>query len=155
MAARKSASKRSATKKATNKKAMKTRKSRTPVKKTSKTRKPRAAGKKVTATRKRRTSAKAVVAARKTKPPVLKRAKTVNNETVLERRQLPPDVPPAIAVIDQRITVAEDNLRELTEQAASYSGAADQERVSERIAEQEAKLALLRKQREELSRQGS
>jgi hypothetical protein len=133
---------------------MKTRKSRTPVKKTSKTRKPRAAGKKVTA-RKRRTAAKAVVAARKTKPPVLKRAKTVNNETVQERRQPPPDVPPAIAAIDQRITVAEDNLRELTEQAASYSGAADQERVSERIAEQEARLALLRKQREELSRQGS
>jgi hypothetical protein len=57
--------------------------------------------------------------------------------------------------LDNRIAILRDNLRELVEQAASYSGASDEERMSERIAEQEAKLELLMKQREELSQRGS
>ena len=37
--------------------------------------------------------------------------------------------------IDRRIQIVEDNLRELIEQAAAFSGAADEERTSQRIAD--------------------
>jgi hypothetical protein len=53
--------------------------------------------------------------------------------------------------IDGRIAIVRANLRELVEQAAAYSGAANEELLSQRISDQEAKLALLMKQREELS----
>jgi hypothetical protein len=56
----------------------------------------------------------------------------------------------ALAEIDQRIAVVRDNLRELVEQAAAYSGAADESRNADRIADQEAKLAELLKQRKAL-----
>ena len=58
----------------------------------------------------------------------------------------------ALADIDGRIAIIRDNLRSLVEQAASYSGASDEERMSQRIAEQEAKLERLKKQRDELAR---
>ena len=58
--------------------------------------------------------------------------------------------PAALAEIDKRIRIVEDNLRQLQEQAAAYSGAADEERNAERIADQEAKLEALLKQREAL-----
>jgi hypothetical protein len=56
----------------------------------------------------------------------------------------------ALAEIDKRIQIVEDNLRQLQEQAAAYSGAADEERNADRIADQEAKLEALLKQREAL-----
>ena len=56
----------------------------------------------------------------------------------------------ALADIEKRIQIVEDNLRELIEQAAAYSGAADEERNADRIAEQQAKLDALRKEREAL-----
>jgi hypothetical protein len=46
--------------------------------------------------------------------------------------------------------VVRENLRGLVEQAAAYSGAADESRNADRIADQEAKLAALLKQREAL-----
>lgn len=49
--------------------------------------------------------------------------------------------------IERRIQVVEDNLRELMEAAAAFSGAADEERAAARIADQEEKLDALRKQR--------
>ncbi len=52
--------------------------------------------------------------------------------------------------IDRRIQIVEDNLRELIEQAAAFSGAADEERASQRIADQQAKLDALLKEREAL-----
>ncbi|MDP1838009.1 MAG: hypothetical protein Q8N31_03415 [Reyranella sp.] len=58
----------------------------------------------------------------------------------------------ALADMDGRIAIVRDNLRALVEQAASYSGASDEERMSQRIAEQEAKLERLKKQRDELAR---
>jgi hypothetical protein len=58
--------------------------------------------------------------------------------------------PEALAEIDQRIALIRDNLRELVEQAAAYSGAADESRNADRIADQEARLAELLKQREAL-----
>jgi predicted RNA-binding protein len=59
--------------------------------------------------------------------------------------------PEALAELDQRIAIVRDNLRELVEQAAAYSGAADEARNADRIADQEAKLAALRKEREALA----
>jgi hypothetical protein len=54
--------------------------------------------------------------------------------------------------IDKRIALLRDNLRELVEQAAAFSGAADDDRTSDRISEQEAQLAALLKERETLAR---
>ena len=53
--------------------------------------------------------------------------------------------------IDKRIAAVRENLRGLVEQAAAYTGAADEELTSRRIAEQEAELERLTKQRDELS----
>ncbi|WP_046863518.1 hypothetical protein [Microvirga massiliensis] len=61
------------------------------------------------------------------------------------------DVPSTIPEIDERIAVLRENLRELVEQAAAFSGAADEDLTSSRIAEQEAELELLLKRRGELS----
>jgi hypothetical protein len=66
-----------------------------------------------------------------------------------------PETLPAIAEIDERIAILKENLRELVEQSASYSGTADDDLVSRRIAEQEAELELLTKRRDELSQPGS
>jgi hypothetical protein len=52
--------------------------------------------------------------------------------------------------IQKRIQIIEDNLRQLQEQATALSGAADEERIASRIADQEAKLAALLMQREAL-----
>ena len=59
-----------------------------------------------------------------------------------------------IAEIDARIADVRENLRELVEQAAAYSGAADEDLVSQRIADQEALLARLTKERDELAQAG-
>lgn len=60
-----------------------------------------------------------------------------------------------LAEIEARIAIVQNNLVELTEQAAASSGAAVEELNAERIAEQQEKLQLLIKQREELARQQS
>jgi hypothetical protein len=52
--------------------------------------------------------------------------------------------------IDERLAVVRDNLRDLVEQAAAYSGAGDDERMSERIAEQQEKLDELTRKRDAL-----
>ena len=62
------------------------------------------------------------------------------------------DIPARIAEIDDRIASVTDDLRELTEQAAAYSGAADEELAADRIAEREAELERLTKERDELTR---
>ena len=66
-----------------------------------------------------------------------------------------PGIPLTIAEIDARIAALRENLRELVEQAAAYSGAADEELAARRIAEQEAQLELLTRQRDELTRRKS
>ncbi|ODA68728.1 hypothetical protein A7A08_00560 [Methyloligella halotolerans] len=58
--------------------------------------------------------------------------------------------PLSLEEVERRIQIVEDNLRELQEQAAAYSGAADEERNAERIADQQEKLDALRAQRAEL-----
>lgn len=66
-----------------------------------------------------------------------------------------PELPLSLTEIEQRIAVLRENIRELIEQAAAFSGAADEELVSRRIAEQEARLEALSRQRDELLRQKS
>jgi len=56
----------------------------------------------------------------------------------------------ALLQIERRIQIVEDNLRQLQEQAAAYSGAADEARNADRIAEQQAKLDALLAEREAL-----
>jgi uncharacterized small protein (DUF1192 family) len=46
----------------------------------------------------------------------------------------------SIAELDDRIAILRDNLRQLVEQAAGSSGAQDEERTSERIAQQTEEL---------------
>ena len=53
--------------------------------------------------------------------------------------------------IDERIAAVRENLRELVEQAAAYSGAASEELVSQRIADQEAELERLTNLRDQLT----
>ena len=66
-----------------------------------------------------------------------------------------PEMSLNLAEIEERIAVLRENIRELVEQAAAFSGAADEELVSQRIAEQEAQLELLTRQRDELVQQKS
>jgi hypothetical protein len=60
----------------------------------------------------------------------------------------------ALAEIEQRIRLVEDNLRQLVEQATAYSGAADEARNADRIADQQAKLDALLKERDALLSEG-
>ena len=62
-----------------------------------------------------------------------------------------PDSQPNIAEIDARIVDVKENLRELVEQAAAFSGAADDALVSQRIADQEALLERLTEERDRLA----
>jgi len=50
--------------------------------------------------------------------------------------------------LDERIAILRDNIRQLTEQAAAASGAAAEELNANRIAEQQAELDMLLKQRD-------
>src|SRR5256885_8427315 len=65
------------------------------------------------------------------------------------------DVPLNLAEIEQRIAAVRENISELIEQAAAYSGAADEELAARRIAEQEALLELLTRRRDELTQRKS
>ncbi len=55
--------------------------------------------------------------------------------------------PMSLEEIERAIQVVEANMRELQEQAAAFSGAADEERMADRINDQQAKLDSLREQR--------
>ena len=57
----------------------------------------------------------------------------------------------SLQALDERIAVIRDTIRELTEQAAALSGAGDEARLADRIADLEQKLATLLKEREALS----
>jgi hypothetical protein len=50
--------------------------------------------------------------------------------------------------LNDRIAILQDNMRQLVEQAAGSSGAQDEERTSERIAQQQEQLDGLIKQRD-------
>jgi hypothetical protein len=57
-----------------------------------------------------------------------------------------------LAEIDQRIAIVRDNIRQLIEQAAATSGAEDESRNADRIAQQSEELERLIKQRDELQK---
>jgi hypothetical protein len=52
--------------------------------------------------------------------------------------------------IEDRIAITRDNIRQIIEQAAAQSGAGDEERNADRLAQQEAELEALIKQRDEM-----
>jgi hypothetical protein len=58
--------------------------------------------------------------------------------------------PLSLAELEDRIAIARDNIRQLIEQAAGASGAQDEERNANRIAEQNEELERLTKLRDEL-----
>lgn len=55
-----------------------------------------------------------------------------------------------IAELEKRIMAIRENIIELTEQAAAYSGAADEDLASRRIAQQSAELQRLTAERDAL-----
>lgn len=65
------------------------------------------------------------------------------------------ELPKNISEIDERIAIVRENLSELLEQATGSSGAADDELLSERIAEQQALLEQLTRQRDQAGRRSS
>jgi hypothetical protein len=58
----------------------------------------------------------------------------------------------SLSELDDRIAVIRDNLRQLVEQAAASSGAQDEERASDRIAQQQDQLDKLVKERDAMSK---
>jgi len=50
---------------------------------------------------------------------------------------------PTITELDERIAMIRQNINELIEQAAAYSGAEDENRTADRIAQQEQELSRL------------
>jgi uncharacterized small protein (DUF1192 family) len=54
--------------------------------------------------------------------------------------------------LEERIAITRDNIRQLMEQAAAYSGAEDEDRNADRLAEQNKELAELLKERDALQK---
>jgi hypothetical protein len=50
--------------------------------------------------------------------------------------------------LNDRIAIVRDNIRQLIEQAAAMSGAGDEQRNADRLAEQQAELEALNKERD-------
>jgi hypothetical protein len=57
---------------------------------------------------------------------------------------------PSLPELEERIAVARENIRQLIEQAAAFSGAEDEDRNADRIATQTEELEKLIKQRDAL-----
>ncbi len=56
----------------------------------------------------------------------------------------------SLAELERRIAIARDNIRQLIEQATAQSGAEDEDRNADRIAQQQEELDRLIKQRDQL-----
>jgi hypothetical protein len=56
----------------------------------------------------------------------------------------------SLAQLDERIAIIRDNIRQLIEQAAAFSGAEDEARSADRIAQQNDELDRLVKERDAL-----
>jgi hypothetical protein len=61
-----------------------------------------------------------------------------------------PSSSPSLPELEERIAIARDNIRQLIEQAAAFSGAEDEDRNADRIARQSDELEELIKQRDAL-----
>jgi uncharacterized protein involved in exopolysaccharide biosynthesis len=64
------------------------------------------------------------------------------------------DKSPRLREIEERLDIARDNLRQLNEQAAAYSGAEDEERAAQRITDQEDEIARLNEEYAKLTNGG-
>jgi hypothetical protein len=71
-------------------------------------------------------------------------------QPVQDRRNSMTNPSPSLAELEQRIAIARDNIRQLIEQAAALSGAEDEDRNADRIAQQQEELDRLVKQRDQL-----
>jgi uncharacterized small protein (DUF1192 family) len=58
----------------------------------------------------------------------------------------------SVAELDERIRIVRENIRQLVEQATAYSGAEDEDRNADRIAQQTAELERLTQQRDALTK---
>jgi hypothetical protein len=58
--------------------------------------------------------------------------------------------PLSLAELETRIAIVRDNIRQLIEQAAAFSGAEDEDRNADRLAQQNEELERLVKQRDAL-----
>ena len=56
----------------------------------------------------------------------------------------------SLAELDDRIAILRDNLRQLVEQAAAASGSQNEERIADRISQQNEELEKLTKERDAL-----
>jgi hypothetical protein len=56
----------------------------------------------------------------------------------------------SLSQLDDRIAIARDNIRQLTEQATASLGAEQEDRIADRIAQQNEELQRLLKERESL-----
>jgi predicted RNA-binding protein len=54
----------------------------------------------------------------------------------------------SLSELDDRIAIVRDNLRQLVEQAAATSGSQNEERIADRIAQQEEELSKLVRERD-------
>ena len=59
---------------------------------------------------------------------------------------------PSLSELEARIAIVRDNIQQLIEQAAGYSGAEDEDRNADRIAQQTEELERLIKQRDALQK---
>jgi hypothetical protein len=57
---------------------------------------------------------------------------------------------PSLEELERRIAIVRDNIRQLIEQAAAFSGAEDEDRAADRIAQQQEELDRLTQQRDAL-----
>ncbi len=64
--------------------------------------------------------------------------------------QMSHDSSSSLPELERRIAIARDNIRQLIEQAAAFSGAKDEDRNADRIAQQQDELDALIKQRDAL-----
>jgi hypothetical protein len=62
------------------------------------------------------------------------------------------ETPLSLAELERRIAIVRDNIRQLIEQAAAFSGAEDEERNADRLAQQNEELERLTKQRDALAK---
>jgi hypothetical protein len=60
--------------------------------------------------------------------------------------------PFSLAEIDRRIAIVRDNIRQLIEQAAANSGAGDEDRNANRLAQQQEELERLTRERDALAK---
>jgi uncharacterized small protein (DUF1192 family) len=68
----------------------------------------------------------------------------------IRKQKMSNDAVLSLAEIDRRIAIVRDNIRQLIEQAAAFSGAEDEDRNADRLAQQNEELERLVKERDAL-----